>query len=1058
MGAPDREQKPGDVLGAYRLVRPLGSGGSGSAWLAEGAGGEGCVKVLDRALSGRSSEVRLIAALDHPHVVRLLDWSPGDAATPPWLVMPAARGGTLVDRLAPERLLVWTRQLLSALAHAHARHVLHLDLKPANVLLASADPDSPVWLADFSIGQRAGVAGARESVRGTPGYVAPEQVGRDSPVDARTDLFGLGCTLVRLITGRSPRGEASTDPVLSARSPVELTGIDPDWQAFLERLVALHPVDRFRSAPHALAHLPAAAPRQQLREATDDGATLATGLTRLDQTRTIALPSRPGSPRAPVAASPARPRAGAAGSHLRLFSVRALPQVGREDLRADLLARARAVRTRPGWVALAGVGGEDPTGVARWLMESVREGGHALAIGDQPGLSGLGLAGVVTLCAGASGVDDETFLDRMAVELGGRAARRSTLWSLARAVRPSVDVPITLQGPGEAIAALIPWVEERCAREPLVLLADDPEEAASLERRLARTRPSLPVLTVFTTPTAALGLDPGRGEVVEVPPLAPTEYARLVASLLPLEPGLAEALYRLTGGATGVLVEVLRWWVDRGVLVGGPGGLRLARQGDPRLPDDLTAIPRERLSLALRGLPEDAVQQALAVAVAWGDALAGDRWRRALPEDVAELGEVIQDRLTHAELVRASGDALVWASPTVREAARSLAEPHLSAASTRCAEVARAERLGPGILGALLSAAGDHQAAIDALCDAVDDPGTYSTVVEQLALLDRAAASATQLGLPDEDPRQARILQRRAQLLMKRGHPERARELAWRVVRAHLGGTLEAGALRVIADAHARLGDLATARELLVRACDLPGVEVEAQAWTVCTAVGFAVRDGDAACAEALLERARALTPRTARVRVALAGAEDSVARHHGDIDARRIHLADGLDAGRALGHRPTQASYLVNLGDLERMAGDLDAAERRLTEARDLLDACGMDINAALADVNLGQVALQRDDGAAALAHLARAGDRLEVMGAGHYLAFVQLLRAEALQLVGDGAAWRGALVDALEGLRRYRLVDPDLLQSLERQRDRAHDVPEALHAAIATQGNPLR
>ena len=115
--------------------------------------------------------------------------------------------------------------------------------------------------------------------------------------------------------------------------------------------------------------------------------------------------------------------------------LRALPQVGREDLRADLLARARAVRTRPGWVALAGVGGEDPTGVARWLMESVREGGHALAIGDQPGLSGLGLAGVVTLCAGASGVDDETFLDRMAVELGGRAARRSSLGGARRPAR-----------------------------------------------------------------------------------------------------------------------------------------------------------------------------------------------------------------------------------------------------------------------------------------------------------------------------------------------------------------------------------------------------------------------------------------------------------------------------------------------------------------------------------------------------------------------------------------------------------------------------------------------
>lgn len=1033
--------RAGDVVGGYLLRAPLGRGGSGSAWLVESAGEEHCLKLLDRAAAAHLHEVRLVAALSHPNVVRVLDQAPETTSHPAWLVMPVARGGTLGERLrdgplAPERIRAWTVQLLRALAHAHARHVLHLDVKPANVLLAEDREDAPIWLADFGIGTRRGTLDTAKG-RGTPGFVAPEQLrGSAAPLGPHTDLFGLGCTVVALITGRVPRPTGSDPP--GGPTPIDLDGIDPTWQAWLRTLLAVDPSDRVRTAPRALATLPLAPP--QLPGAATFTSEATTALTLDGGWETV--PGAPLSePAAPAAPSTTMPDA-SASNPLRLFSVRALPMVGRTTSRDRVWHRLRELPAHPGWVALRGTDAQDTSDVARWVMEQARESGVARALGDQPGVDGRELAHLVEVQASSTALGDDAFLDRLAGVLGARAVRRSALWSLARVVRPEIDVPVVIRSSNEGTAALVPWLESLCEDGPVVLWAspDRAQDAARLERRLARTRPDLPVLTLFTGPVDGLTLDPDRGDVVDVPPLSPAEHALLLRSLLPLEGGLMEEVYRLTRGAPALLVDVLRWWVDEGVLVGGAEGLHLAPGQKASVPPDLTALPRQRIQAALRGWAADVAGPILAVGVAWEDQWTRERWKAALRPSLAVHVDAISDALLGAHLVEPHGGGLGWSSPRIRSAAHAVCAPFLPAASAGCSEVATTENLNSAIRGRLLAGAGAHGPAIDLLCEAVDDPRTYSTLVDQLALLARAERCADALSLDDAHPRRARILQRRAQLMLKRGHHTEAKALALRVVDAGVGGATGEGALRVIADACARTGALAEARDWIARAMAEPPTDPETRVWTASTAVNVFVRSGRMDEARVYLDAAEAVEARTARIRFALALARDTVARACRNMEVREQLLADALQAATELGHRPSEGAMLCNQGDLAREVGDLARAETALREARDLLDACGMDINVGLAEINLAQVALQREDGPAARVELDRATRRLELLGARHYLAFARLLGAEADQLTGvPGEVWAASLRSALDQVNALGMNDADVLDSLRRQRARS-------------------
>ena len=315
------EFQAGEVIGGrYRVVGKLGGGGMANVYLAEDTtlGRRVAIKVLLKRFVEDAKfverfrrEAKAAAGLNHPNIISVYDW--GQVGAQNYIVMEYVKGETLKElvrrrgRLTGSEAVTIGLALLDALSAAHAKGVVHRDIKSQNILI---DEEGRAKVGDFGIAQ-AGDPSMTEagSILGTAQYLAPEQA-RGERVDERSDLYSVGIVLYEMLTGTVPfKGDTAVTVALKhvnelPREPAELVpGMPFALNQIVLKALAKDPARRYANAGEFAADLRAALSGGPLRAATFDFAA--------ERTQVVVPPAIPGEQATRVmaagaAAGPAR--------------------------------------------------------------------------------------------------------------------------------------------------------------------------------------------------------------------------------------------------------------------------------------------------------------------------------------------------------------------------------------------------------------------------------------------------------------------------------------------------------------------------------------------------------------------------------------------------------------------------------------------------------------------------------------------------------------------------------------------------------------------------------
>jgi eukaryotic-like serine/threonine-protein kinase len=683
------------------------------------------VKILDNKLAEQPAlraalrrELRAVAALDHPGVVLVLDSgeiSEEDAANSnerlvngvPWLAMELANGGTL-GRLP---LRTWAaaqavfHDLLQALGHAHARGVIHRDLKPTNVLVCLESDERPgLKITDFGIAHLVDPDHAPDTPRrASLQYAAPESLlGRWRDYGPWTDLYSLGCVAWRLLVGRPPyhgrKGRELVDAHLAGTLPAfaPRIGVPADLEEWLRGLIAPTHGARYASAADAIRDLKSlhkAGTRIVAKGRITTVHDVPTSFTPIDHSIPATsgmthASSEEGGPPSLRHGSWTIPRdwrgpsthahAPLQGAGLALFALRTVPFVGRHRARDTLWSALRRVADTdaPQVVVASGPSGTGKTRLAAWLLQRAHELTGAVTLrathGPAPAATD-GLSAMLGRFMRTFDLPRAEVLDRVRQfhHLLDRAAPEEDAVALLEFLFPlskdiSDGLPRVRFGTVEERHALLARVLGRISQSrPLVVLIDDAQWATDalvfvtwLQQHPDMAMRACFVLTVQEealaerpeTASLLTSLEKGGATRIRVGPLSERHQLDLLSQVLALDSTLRTVLVQRSGGNPMFAIHLLTDWVRRDILVRGAGGFTLAPGAEAALPADLASVWDARIDgfLAERA-PSDVI--ALELAAILGQDVSTGEWHDACASDGITPDEGLIEALLDRKLV-----------------------------------------------------------------------------------------------------------------------------------------------------------------------------------------------------------------------------------------------------------------------------------------------------------------------------------------------------------------------------------------------------------------------
>jgi eukaryotic-like serine/threonine-protein kinase len=697
----------GIALGSFHLVAPLASGAMASVWrgVHRPTSLPVAVKVMTAEMARAPSyvlafrnEVEAVARLDHAGIVRVYDFGalPPEVETAsggaflagsPYLVMELAHGGSLDKGGRPgdwKSLRALLLVLLDALAHAHARGVVHRDLKPGNVLCERRASGGPGYLlTDFglahALGEDAPRLGNALATSGTPPYMAPEQFsGEWREQGPWTDLYALGCLVYALATGVPPFAYDDLQQLAMAHvleSPPRMRPTFPvpyGLESWARALLAKRTHDRFQHAADAAWALgqlddrsmpsaihPPATPRHEL--ATTPFGTMpvmpevvaaAQQLADREPSSTLIDRHPPPLPDHWRASEIERTDAPLRGAGIGIFGLRTIPLVDREVERDAVWKALGDVHKtgKPRVVVLGGPAGSGKSRVARWVAERADEVGGAVVLRATHSAQGSKHDGLMAMFARHLRCQEleadllRERLTRVLTTLGEpdpalAGAVADLLLGRSAEVTQLVD-GVAAKG-AERRRVLLHLFDLLGTERPLVVLFDDVQwglEALRLAHQLLLTLDPMPVLVLCTVRDEALVqgslehrqidaiLEHPHASALEVQKLGTADHHRLCEQLLGLSGDLCDRVAARTQGNPLFAVQLVADWVARGALASGEAGFELRAGAGQTLPDDIHELCAARIARALGQRPETDLR-ALEVAALLGAEVDEVEWR-----------------------------------------------------------------------------------------------------------------------------------------------------------------------------------------------------------------------------------------------------------------------------------------------------------------------------------------------------------------------------------------------------------------------------------------------